>query len=260
MPLLATADGRLEYLETGTGAPVTVFGHGLAGSISDTRPLGSGVAGRRVFFHFRGHGDSSAAVGWSYPALAGDLRTVADGLGASRAVGVSMGAGALTALLAGTPDRFERVVFFLPGALDQPRAGPALAHLAQLADAVDAGDEARLAGLLAGELPALVRDRPGARAYVDSRAAMMLGAGPAMATALRSLPGQVPADDRKALAAVGVPALVVAQAGDELHPVSVAEELAGALGQAKLKVFDSGSAVWLARSELRAVVAGFLNA
>src|SRR3954454_15874353 len=41
---------------TGSMVPTTVFAHGLAGSIADTRPLGSAVAGRKVFFHFRGHG------------------------------------------------------------------------------------------------------------------------------------------------------------------------------------------------------------
>ena len=35
-------------------SPTTAFAHGLAGGIADTRPLGSGVAGRKVFFQFRG--------------------------------------------------------------------------------------------------------------------------------------------------------------------------------------------------------------
>ena len=45
---------------TGPGEPVTVFAHGLAGSIDETRPFGSGVRGSRVFLHFRGHGATSA--------------------------------------------------------------------------------------------------------------------------------------------------------------------------------------------------------
>jgi 3-oxoadipate enol-lactonase len=87
---------RLEQLTTGVGQPVTVFGHGLAGDIAGTRPLGSAVAGRRVFFHFRGHGRSDAPPGpWTFGDLATDLRAVADLAGATRALGVSMGAGAL---------------------------------------------------------------------------------------------------------------------------------------------------------------------
>jgi len=256
VPLLSTPDGRLEYLVSGAGDPVTVFAHGLAGSIPDTRPLGSGVAGTRVFFHFGGHGRSTG-TGWSYDALAADLRYVADAVGARRALGVSMGAGALAALLAESPDRFERAVFFLPGVLDRARSGPALRHFSALADAAEAGDRGRLAALLGAELPAAVRERPAARDFVDGRAGMLLRS--ALGPALRSLPTQLPVPDRALLAAVGVPVLVVAQAADDLHPVEVARELAGALPDATLKIFSSGAALWLARRELREVLAGFLN-
>ena len=43
----------LEYLVSGEGHPTTAFAHGLTGGIADTRPLGSGVSGRKVFFQFR---------------------------------------------------------------------------------------------------------------------------------------------------------------------------------------------------------------
>ncbi|MET0422462.1 MAG: alpha/beta fold hydrolase, partial [Actinoplanes sp.] len=94
---------RLERLVTGVGVPVTVFAHGLAGDIAGTRPLASAVAGRRVFFHFRGHGRSDAPPGpWSFGDLAQDLRAVADQTGATRALGVSMGSAALARLLSET--------------------------------------------------------------------------------------------------------------------------------------------------------------
>jgi pimeloyl-ACP methyl ester carboxylesterase len=69
--LLDTPHGvRLERLITGVGDPVTVFAHGLAGDIATTRPLGSAVLGRRVFFHFRGHGRSDAPPGpWTFDDL-----------------------------------------------------------------------------------------------------------------------------------------------------------------------------------------------
>ncbi|MGH3736490.1 MAG: alpha/beta fold hydrolase, partial [Micromonosporaceae bacterium] len=113
---------RLEYLVIGSGEPVTLFLHGLAGGIPDTRPLGSGVPGTKVFTHLRGHGGSSPLTpGWGYADLAGDVAALADAVGATQALGVSLGAGALCRLLAGRPDRFARVVFFLPAVLDQPR-------------------------------------------------------------------------------------------------------------------------------------------
>ncbi|HEX2774104.1 MAG TPA: alpha/beta fold hydrolase, partial [Micromonosporaceae bacterium] len=158
--LLATPYGvRLEQLVTGAGEPTTVFAHGFAAGIAVTRPLGSAVAGRRVFFQFRGHGRSDAPAGpWTYDDLASDLRAVADLNGATRALGVSLGAGALTALLAQSPQRFERVVFFLPAVVDRPRSPVARHRLTGLLQAVAASDAAAIADAVGTELPPGVRD------------------------------------------------------------------------------------------------------
>jgi pimeloyl-ACP methyl ester carboxylesterase len=124
--------GSLEFITTGSGLPATVFAHGLTGSIETTRPFGSGVKGSRTFFHFQGHGGSVAAeTPWTYPELASQLRSVADHVGATQALGVSMGAGALCALLADTPSRFDRVVFVLPAVLDRPGPDDAPPHTAR---------------------------------------------------------------------------------------------------------------------------------
>ena len=132
-----------------------MFAHGLGNGIPETRPLGSGVTGRRVFFQFRGHGRSSAPPGrWTYADLARDLRAVADLSGATRALGVSLGAGALCRLLADDPDRFERVVLFLPAVLDTPRPAPARERLDALLDAIEDGDAARGRDVLAPGDPA----------------------------------------------------------------------------------------------------------
>ena len=69
----------------------------------------------------------------------------------------------------------------------------------------------------------------------------------------------MPIGDRAALAAVTAPALVIAQQGDSAHPVWVAEQLADALPAGQLRVFGAEGALWSARAELRALVAGFLN-
>jgi 3-oxoadipate enol-lactonase len=163
---------HLETLTTGGGEPVTVFAHGLAGDISGTRPLGSAVAGRRVFFHFRGHGRSEAPPGpWSFADLADDLRTVADRSGAGRALGVSMGAGALCRLLAGTPDRFERIVLFLPAPLDGVRPPAAEARLHRLLTAVESGEAAQVAEAVEPEVPPWARETTAGRSYVRQRVA-----------------------------------------------------------------------------------------
>ena len=250
---------RLEYVVTGSGPPTTVFAHGLAGSIAETRPLGSGVQGTRVFFHFRGHGRSGApSSAWSYATLAAELGGIADHVGAARAVGVSLGAGALTNLITGAPQRFGRLVFFLPAVLDRPRTDAAVARLTEMAALIDAGDVHGLAAILAAEQPTGVRRRPDVRAWAEGRASTL--AGTTVSSALREISAEVVIADVKPLAAVAAPALVIAQEGDDAHPVQVAERLAGALGNARLHVFDADGALWTHRRELRALVAGFLNA
>ena len=122
--------GALEVLTTGSGLPSTVFAHGLAGSIETTRPFGSGVAGSRTFFSFRGHGASAAPeTDWTYAALAAELDAVARHAGATRALGVSMGAGALCSLLEQQPDRFDRLVLVIPAVVDRPRSDAAMDRL-----------------------------------------------------------------------------------------------------------------------------------
>lgn len=135
-------DGPLEVLTTGRGRPHTLLAHGATGSIATTRPYAGRVAGARTFVHQRGHGRSHrpTSTGWGYAELAADLWAVADAVGADRALGISMGAGALLAGLAQDPDRFARVVLVLPPVVDRVRSGGATARLGRLADLLDAGD------------------------------------------------------------------------------------------------------------------------
>jgi pimeloyl-ACP methyl ester carboxylesterase len=243
---------------TGSGPPTTVFAPGLAGSIAETRPLGSGVHGSRVFFDFRGHGPSAVPPSpWSYAALAAELHGMADHVAATRAVGVSLGAGALAHLITDAPHRFNKLVFFLPAVLDQPRGDAARARLAEMAALVDARDVQGLAAILVAEQPAGVRGRPEVRVWAEDRARAL--ADTAVSSALREMSAQVALADVSPLAAVLAPALVIAQHGDDAHPVQIAERLAGALGNARLRVFDADGALWTHRRELRALVAGFLN-
>lgn len=257
--LVTTPHGvRLERLVTGEGEPVTVFAHGLAAGIAVTRPLGSGVAGRRIFFQFRGHGRSDAPPGqWSYADLARDLRAVADLSDARRAVGVSLGASTLCRLLWESPDRFERVVFFLPTVLDQPRPAPVRQRLVDLLAAVGEGDAAAVANVVSTEVPAAVRDTPAGWSYLRQRVDQLLRDG--LAPDLMALPEQVVLRDLAALAAVRARALVIGCAGDDLHPVTAAERLATALPRATLHVYDRPGGLWAHRYELRERISGFLN-
>jgi pimeloyl-ACP methyl ester carboxylesterase len=249
---------RLERLVTGTGTPVTVFAHGLASGISITRPLGSGVAGRKVFFQFRGHGRSDAPPGpWSYADLARDLRAVADLSQATRALGVSLGAGALCRILWESPGRFDRVVFFLPAVLDEPRPLAGRDRLSELLDAIAEGDAGAVAEAVSVELPPAVRDTPPGWAFLRQRVNQLMRDG--LAPALSTLPEQAAVRDPSALGAVTAPALVIGCHGDDRHPAAVAERLAASLPDATLRIYDRPGVLWNNRVEVRDRIAGFLN-
>lgn len=257
--LVPTPHGvTLERLVTGSGDPVTVFAHGLASGIAETRPLGSAVPGRKVFFHFRGHGRSAAPAGpWTYVDLARDLRAVADLSGATRAVGVSLGAGALCRLLADSPERFERVVFFLPAAIDEPRPAPARQRLSRLLAALEDEDVGAVADAVAAEAPPSVRNTPAAWAYFRQRIDQLMRDG--LAPELASLSDQVPVADRAELTGVRARVLVIGCVGDDLHPVQVAEQLAEVLPRAALHVYDRPGVLWNQRADLRQRISTFLG-
>ncbi|GAB1643345.1 alpha/beta hydrolase [Krasilnikovia sp. MM14-A1259] len=273
--MIETAHGvRLERLVTGAGDPVTVFAHGLAGDIAGTRPLGSAVAGRRVFFQQRGHGRSDTPPGpWSFADLAADLAAVADLSGATRAVGVSMGAAALCRLLAQQPDRFARVVLFLPAPLDGTRPPAARARLERLLAALgDPGDaaalrvghqaagvgDAALAEAVGSELPLVIRATPPGRAYVRQRVEQLRRDG--LAPELGTLWPAPAVPDERALRAFEGRALVLGCTGDEVHPAAVAERVAACLPGAELHVYDHPAVLWTHRQDLRERISTFLNA
>lgn len=252
-----TPDGDVEVRVVGAGTPVTVFAHGIAASIDEMRAVASGVPGCRVFFHFRGHGASvDLGTPWTYDSLAGQLRAVSDHVGATQALGVSMGAGALTRMVADQPDRFARVVFFLPAVIDRMRSEASGERLAALSRAVDAHDVEALSALLLDEQAGELRDSPTVRGWARGQAERLLG--PGLRAAVRQLPGEVAIADRSRLAAVRCPCLVVAQEGDRAHPAELARELAAALPDARLEVLPA-SAMWLQRGRVREIVSGFLR-
>ncbi|MDQ1672694.1 MAG: hypothetical protein QOC98_1256 [Frankiaceae bacterium] len=248
--------GGVEFVVLGCGEPVTVLAHGLGGSTAETRPLAAGLSGTRVLLHFRGHGDSDPLDdGWDYDVLADDLRRVADAVGATRALGLSLGAGALLRLLIATPARFGRVAFVLPAALDRARADGATARLDRLATAMRIGDLDRLQELLLLEVP------PSLRA---TRAAQVLTARRARQLAFTEPPsprGAVrPIESLAALRTIEVPSLVLAQEEDDLHTVATARILAEALPQASLHVLQAGGVFWTDRHRARQLLAAHLTA
>ena len=257
MTALATP-GRVQGVEfsvLGDGLPVTVFSHGLGGSSSEVRPLAVRSRGTRVLMSFRGHGASdSLPGGWDYDLLAADLLAVADHVGATRCLGLSLGSGALLRVLRDDPGRFERLAMVLPAALDAARADGATSRLDELGAAIDRGDTDTVAALLLAEVP---------RHLHDTRAVPLLLRRRATELVRRPAPVPLSADrplvDRAVLSAVTGRCLVVAQSEDALHTVALARELAAALPTADLLELPAGGVFWTATRVVQQALADHLT-
>lgn len=244
----------VSFVVLGAGGPVTVFAHGLGGSIAETRPLATRVPGTRVLFDFRGHGDSEAQPeGWDYDSLADDLLSVADALGATQAVGLSLGAGALLRALSRDPTRFRKLAFVLPAAIDSTRRDGATERLHRLGAAIDAADARAVADVLLEEVPAAVRERRGVDALVLRRAQQLV-TRPAPAPRCEDRP----LSDRGILGTLGVPSLVVTQEGDDLHPADLGRSLARDL-DADLVELPEGGVFWTHAKRLQLALADHLT-
>jgi pimeloyl-ACP methyl ester carboxylesterase len=167
-----------------------------------------------------------------------------------------MGAGALCRLLADNPARFDRMVIFLPAALDTPRAEPARQRLAALLEAVQDGDAAAVAEAITPEVPPPLRDTPTGWGYYRTRLEQLMRDG--LGAGLADLPDQAPLTDAALLSAVRTPTLVIGCRGDDLHPVEVAQRLATVLPNATLHVYPQARPLWTERADVRDRIAGFL--
>jgi pimeloyl-ACP methyl ester carboxylesterase len=225
---------------TGSGEPVTVFAHGVTSSIAELEPLAARASGMRVLFDFRGHGRSESPpeeAGYDHKSMRKDLEHVADRFEATQSFGTSMGAGAIMSLVEDHPDRFERLVFFIPASIDAPNEAspatyPAFAHMLEtypleevVARTVDAPAQAPL-----------FASRPYWRALWGERIMRMNRTG--VPRALRAyVSGSYPVGDAEALRRVRAPALILAHENDPIHDADVARRLAGLLPNATLRVW-----------------------
>jgi pimeloyl-ACP methyl ester carboxylesterase len=214
--------------------------------------------GTKVRFCFRGHGHSETAeVGrYGFADYAGDLRAVADAFEATRAVGTSLGAGALTRIVAETPGRFERLVFLLPAALDRPLEGhPMSQHTADLLETLPKDEAIRRALEDSGREAAYER-APGLR---DLDMLLWQDLDPVgVARAIRGIVGEVAVSDRAMLRAVEAPVLVIAREGDALHPAWVARAMVETMPNAELVMLASEEDLFASIPVLVERVARFL--
>lgn len=239
MPEVITDDATLHVAVDGAGEPVTIFAHGLTNSSVELAAFTPMAPGTKVRFDFRGHGRSSTppAGAYRFADFARDLDAVAAAYGATNAVGTSLGAGALTHLLGERPDRFARLVFLLPAALDVPIGDHALFD--RTADLLETlpRDEAIESILVESGRAANYETQPGLRAFDLLLWQDMNPLG--VARAIREVTRDVAIDDRERLRAVRAPALIISRRGDPVHPEALGHILAEVLSNADLIVLDS---------------------
>jgi pimeloyl-ACP methyl ester carboxylesterase len=249
MPYVDVGDARLHVEVDGEGEPVTVLAHGLTNTCRELARLTPLVPGTKVRFCFRGHGDSTAPeTGYRFADFARDLEAVASAYGATRAVGTSLGAGAIARLLSTTPDRFERLVLLLPAGLDRlPRHTETFLRTAELLESKPR-DEA---------IDAILNDPSRVEAYVRQpwmrdfeRETWDHANLQALATCIREVMEDFPVSDRELLRKVEAPTMIICREGDEVHPAEVGRILAGIMPNAELWSFPDDVALFDALPEI----------
>lgn len=259
MPEVLSGDGvRLHADVDGQGRPVTVFAHGLTNSCMELAAFTPFAPGTKVRFCFRGHGHAGVPqVGhYGFADYAMDVDAVAAAYGATNAVGTSLGAGAITRLLGEQPDRFERVVFLLPAALDRPLAGhPMSLRIAELLETLPKPEAIEQILHESGRVSNYDR-APSLREFDMLLWQDMDPVG--VARAIRGLVGEVAIADRMLLRRVQAPVLLIAREGDPMHPMAVARAMAELLPNAELIELASEEELFGAIPTLVGRVARFL--
>jgi 3-oxoadipate enol-lactonase len=259
MPEVTSRDGTRLHVEVeGEGPPVTVFAHGLTNSCMELAAFTPMAAGTRVRFCFRGHAHSATPEPGHYrfADFADDLDAVARRYGATRAVGTSLGQGAITHLLARDPDRFERIVFVLPAALDVKLTDHArFDRVADLLETLPV-DEAVQRIVADSTRVADYEEKPWLR-ELDMFLWQDLNAV-GVARSIREITRDVAIEDRELLRKVSAPTLILCQEHDAIHPVELGRILANLMPNAELIVLGSEDELLAHLPELVSRVAAFL--
>ncbi len=256
---------ELSVSDDGEG-PAVVLLHGLTATrryvVMGSRSLQRSDH-RVIAYDARGHGRSSPAVdprAYEYADLGADLEAVMDACGIQRAVlaGASMGAHTLLWLALHRPDRVAGVVVITPAYLDPQQTDDPqrLAYWDALSDGLRRGG---IDGFLAAQGEPRVRERW--RETVVKVIRQRLSAHEhldAVADALRVVPASHPFDSVADLAAISVPAVIVASddEADPEHPRAIGEAYAAAIPGARLVTDEPGkSPVAWQGSQLSRVIA-----
>lgn len=230
---LLRRDAALRLYDDGDGLPV-VFQHGLGGGeaqVAQTFPIGF----RRVTLECRGHGGSGLGERrpFSFEMFADDVLAAADQAGLDRFVagGVSMGAAIALRLACRHPKRVCALLLVRPAwtFADAPENMRPIAEVAELI-LQHGTDKARTLFARSETATRLYREAPdnlsSLLGYFDRPDAN------AFAQVLANIASDGPGVSKRDVAGLDIPALVIGNAMDAVHPLSSAYALAAAIPNA----------------------------
>jgi pimeloyl-ACP methyl ester carboxylesterase len=239
MPFVESGGVRFYYELSGAGGPLVAFQHGLGGDASQPQGiLGNSARLRALSFDCRGHGRTEPLgppERLTFSSFADDLRAILDVLRVDGLIvgGISMGAGVALNFALRNPARVQALILSRPAWLDAPcppnleifgklsrwlkEEGPQRARERLLPDA----EYRRIQAVSRDNAASILRqlERPNLEATIAT---------------LACLPSDAPCPAPEAWRAVAVPALVLINDLDALHPVEYGRRLASGIPGAKL--------------------------
>lgn len=228
---------RFHYRITGEG-PAVVFNHGLTGDLTNIEELIGELPGHRLLlWDARAHGETTPAGpprALNFVTFARDLNALLSHLEIEKAVvgGVSMGAATATRLALDYPERIAALVLVRPAWLDQPLP-QALRLYPKLADCLE--QYGPRAGKLELEklseyqtlLETSLYDAQGLMDQFDRPFTVERSAR------LRNIPRDCPIRNWEEVKDLNLPALVVGNDQDLVHPLCYAQRWAERLPRAE---------------------------
>lgn len=252
-------DGATLWCEVdGSGEPVTVVAHGLTNNRNELAAFTPFLPGTKVRFDFRGHGRTVTApdASFRFEDFAGDLDAVAEAYGATRAIGTSLGAGAIGNLLCRFPDRFASTVLLLPAGLDQPF--PLKDRYHELAGGLEGKTPAQALETIMSDPDKLAERIRTPWRWEIERLLWEHDDFDALARAIHGVVDDWPIPDRELLRATRVPTLILGMEGDEIHPAALARLIADLLPNAEVQIFSGQEELFATIPQVLARVSAFL--
>lgn len=240
MPSLDVVDATLDYDLWGDHGPLVVQLHGLTSSRTRDAvmglDLGWALRDHRILrYDARGHGRSTGdprEASYTWPSLARDLLALLDHVAPGEqvhGVGTSMGSGTLLHAAMIEPERFASLTLVVPPTAWETRVGKASTYR-------DNADLVEHDGI--GAFVALSSTTPEPPALADAPQTWPAVAEHLLPIVLRGA-AATNLPDRRTVAGIHIPTLILAWADDPSHPLSTARQLHELIEHSRLIVARS---------------------